>query len=407
MFLLGALIAVGLSASAAPQQAHASETGSTQLLTLGSIDGNTTFNKAMELSLGQSYTGTFDYAVGTNSFEDYWFKFKTSDRHSQYEVQIDSIDGKRIATRVFRSDGKIDTSHWKNTNGSNTDSRTTWYRSDADINTWFYVKIMHNSALRYQQYRIEVRERGTLAATNVSLSQNEYTYSGSACTPRVTATCNGRVLSEGADYEVSYKNNVEAGTGKVTVTGLDGYVGTVTKEFTINKKPVATPTGRTLTYNGQEQRGVSAGANYTVSNNVKIDAGNYTASAKLPSRNNYQWSDGTSWNKYISWKILPANQKLKTTNKTVKVKAKKLKRASVTINASKVTRGVSAENYIRYSKVKVNKGASRFNVLSNGSICIASKTKKGTYKITVRATASSSKNYKTASRNFVVTVVVK
>ena len=380
-----------------------------------SPDGNTTFAKAMELSLGQSYTGTFDYIDGTTKFEEYWFKFKTSDRRSRYEIQIDSIDGKTIQAAPCNSNGGDDSKNWYGENGRTvwsygndvTSSRMTWHRSDADKNAWVYVWVNHYNATRYQQYRIQVKERGVLATDDVSLSQDRYTYSGLACMPTVAVACGSEALVKGADYEVSYSDNVNAGTGKVTVTGTGSYSGTVTKEFAIEKVTVPIPLGRQLVYNGNQQTGVPTGAGYTVSGNIKIDAGSYFATASLPSTKNYQWTDGTSSSKRIGWQIAPADQSITVRDKTVKVSAKKLKSWSVAINASRVTRGVSAENYITYEKVRVDKKSSRFTVSSSGDIYIKQKTKKGTYRVTIRANASSSGNYKAASKTFTVTVKVK
>lgn len=68
-------------------------------------------------------------------------------------------------------------------------------------------------------------------------------YDGLAYTPTVKVTItnpNGKktTLTEGTDYRVSYKNNVHAGTGQIVVKGNGIYEGQLTKEFTIEKKPV-------------------------------------------------------------------------------------------------------------------------------------------------------------------------
>ncbi len=49
----------------------------------------------------------------------------------------------------------------------------------------------------------------------------------------------GTTLTKGTDYTVAYTNNVNAGTAKVTVTGIDNYSDTATAEFTINKKALS------------------------------------------------------------------------------------------------------------------------------------------------------------------------
>ena len=44
-----------------------------------------------------------------------------------------------------------------------------------------------------------------------------------------------KTLELDKDYTVAYSNNVNAGTATVTITGIDGYTGTVTKTFTVDK----------------------------------------------------------------------------------------------------------------------------------------------------------------------------
>ena len=69
------------------------------------------------------------------------------------------------------------------------------------------------------------------------------------------------------------------------------------------QKPTATGN---YTYNGTNQtltlNGFDAG-NMTVSGNTGTDAGNYTATVTLKDSGNYQWSDGTTSNVTLSWKI--------------------------------------------------------------------------------------------------------
>ncbi|MBR3328214.1 MAG: BspA family leucine-rich repeat surface protein [Atopobiaceae bacterium] len=63
------------------------------------------------------------------------------------------------------------------------------------------------------------------------------TYTGSAIAPKPRVTLNGIALREGIDYTLSYKNNVNAGTASVTVTGNGNYTGTKTVTFAISKAP--------------------------------------------------------------------------------------------------------------------------------------------------------------------------
>lgn len=79
-------------------------------------------------------------------------------------------------------------------------------------------------------------EKKKIADSGVSLSQAAYTYDGTAKKPNVTVKDGSSVLKEGTDYTAVYKNNVNAGTASVTVTGIGNYQGTVTKNFTITVK---------------------------------------------------------------------------------------------------------------------------------------------------------------------------
>lgn len=61
------------------------------------------------------------------------------------------------------------------------------------------------------------------------------TYTGKAITQNLTVTLGGKTLSNGQDYEVSYKNNINAGTASVIITGKGKYKNSITKTFKINK----------------------------------------------------------------------------------------------------------------------------------------------------------------------------
>ena len=66
----------------------------------------------------------------------------------------------------------------------------------------------------------------------------------------------GAALSQGADYTVSYStdNFVDAGSVTVTITGAGNYTGTVTRSYSITKRPVTLASeSHTFTYNGQDQ----------------------------------------------------------------------------------------------------------------------------------------------------------
>jgi len=82
----------------------------------------------------------------------------------------------------------------------------------------------------------------------------------------------------------------------------------VTKQYTIKKAKVNKPTAKqNLVYNGNEQTGVQIPDNalYTIVDNIKTNAGSYTAVVSLNDKSNYEWSINTpsSDDQNINWSI--------------------------------------------------------------------------------------------------------
>ena len=82
---------------------------------------------------------------------------------------------------------------------------------------------------------------------------------------------------------------------------------TATCNVTVISGSIAIPTASNKTYTGVKQTGVAGGIGYTVIDGEKTDAGTYTAKAVLTDKTNTTWSDGTTIDKNIEWKILPYN----------------------------------------------------------------------------------------------------
>ena len=81
-----------------------------------------------------------------------------------------------------------------------------------------------------------------LSKATMKLSKSEYYKTGSAITPVPTLTYNGKTLTKGTDYTLTYSNNVNVGTATVTATAVNGSNYTGTKSITfkiIQKKPAA------------------------------------------------------------------------------------------------------------------------------------------------------------------------
>lgn len=82
---------------------------------------------------------------------------------------------------------------------------------------------------------IEIAKQ-SLKLADITLENSSYTYTGTEIKPKVTkVTVGGKTLTEKTDYTVSYSDNVNAGTAKVTITGAGNYTGIKEETFTINK----------------------------------------------------------------------------------------------------------------------------------------------------------------------------
>ncbi len=81
---------------------------------------------------------------------------------------------------------------------------------------------------------VETSARVYVDFSNAQVDTTNKEYSGEAITPQVTCG----ELVEGTDFVVTYENNVNVGTAKVTVEGIGKWGGSSTFEFTIEPKQV-------------------------------------------------------------------------------------------------------------------------------------------------------------------------
>lgn len=69
--------------------------------------------------------------------------------------------------------------------------------------------------------------------TVVTVSDKDIVYDQTMKTPNVIVVYNGVVLVKDVDYNLSYLNNIDAGTATAVISGINSYSGSITKDFTI------------------------------------------------------------------------------------------------------------------------------------------------------------------------------
>ena len=130
-------------------------------------------------------------------------------------------------------------------------------------------------------------------------------------------TQTGVVLPENALFTLTGNTAKNAGeyTATASLVSKQNYVwsdGTSDDkriEWSITRASVTPPAAVTgLVYNGETQTGVVLPENalFTLTGNTAKNAGEYTATASLVSKQNYVWADGTSDDKQIAWSIAKA-----------------------------------------------------------------------------------------------------
>lgn len=197
--------------------------------------GNHAQATAQEISLGGSVEGEFDVDPDDRwgHLHEYWYKFKTTNATTVYQLTGISYSGKTFRCQLYNRFGNT-VGDWFSPGIA---TGTKWYRS-LDKDAYYYIRVYENwdTIQRYGQFRISIEALDTnLANASVSLSNNWYTYDGWEKCPDVSVSLAGENLSEGSDYTVTYENNTDPGVATVTVTGKDWYLGRKTVTFRIGK----------------------------------------------------------------------------------------------------------------------------------------------------------------------------
>ncbi len=134
-------------------------------------------------------------------------------------------------------------------------------------------------------------------------------FTGSEIRPPLTVTHDGRTLTEGVDFTVSYSENVHAGTATVVLTGINGFEGAKTVTFDILKRKVAPPvlSETRYTYDGAVHTVTASGGDadwFSESGTASASAaGDYSVTWSLAYPDDTEWTDGGNDPVTADWRI--------------------------------------------------------------------------------------------------------
>ena len=177
------------------------------------------------------------------------------------------------------------------------------------------VKVVLKDTAKANNYNLpnaEIQTRSTIRGKAIKEAwvtvdtSTTYTYNGTEIKPAVTVIDpTGETvltLTKGSHYTVEYTDNINAGTGKIKITGMGNYSGEIEKEFTINKKSI-TPTIEDIpavTFNGSEHTPnlvvkdgsttLIKGTDYTVEYTNNLRPGNGYAEISEVASSNYTFT---------------------------------------------------------------------------------------------------------------------
>ena len=149
----------------------------------------------------------------------------------------------------------------------------------------------------------------------LTLSETSYVYDGTYKKPAATVTFGGKVLQEGKDCTISYRNNLNVGVTTVIATGMGDYTGYTSKNFTITKRAMAGGTvsvASSVSFTGSNitpsvtvkvaGRTLTSGTDYTVSYSNNKNVG--TSNVYVYGKGNYSGSLSAKFD------IVPAKQQI-------------------------------------------------------------------------------------------------
>ena len=292
-----------------------------------------------------------------------------------------------------------------------TASNGKWFSQTAQ--KWFTTGEIASSRSGIADTYVNTRSVSSLSITAPAAQ----TYTGKALTPAPVVKDGSLTLKKGTDYTLKYANNVNAGTAKVTVTGIGNYTGSVTKTFTIAKAAQAISAanksvamGKTVKLDAKRAKG-NGKLTYKSSNTkiAKVSAtgvvtpvkvGKATITITASATANYKAAT-----KKVTVTVAKGTQPMvpKAVARTASLKTLKTKAVTV---ARPLSFTKAPQGKVTYAKASGSSAALTINK-TTGKVTVRKGTKKGTYTIKVKVTAAGNANYKAGSKTLTCKVVVK
>ncbi|MBQ3361063.1 MAG: hypothetical protein IJG46_02890, partial [Prevotella sp.] len=230
----------------------------------------------------------------------------------------------------------------------------------------------------------------SIATADVTLYQlQSYVYDATAKKPGVREVMVGHVTVPTTGYDVSYGENTNVGTAKVTVTGKGNFKDAQTVEFTITGKPITSDmmvlSSENFVYNGGVQKPtvtvkdgsktLTIGSDYTLTNEGGTSVGNY--SVTVAGKGNYTSEASRTYS--IVEKDGPTNFTISLSNTSVQYDGSEQK-PSVTVTDGTKTLTIDTDYEVSYTN-HVNVGTATVTVTGKGNYA---GTKTATFTITAK-----------------------
>jgi putative cell wall-binding protein len=106
------------------------------------------------------------------------------------------------------------------------------YRDNTEVGTGYVVATGEGSYRGTLEIPFEIVRRVALSACDVT-GPADQAYTGELLTPAPAISYQGQLLVEGRDYQLSWRYNRDVGIAQVTIGGIGGYEGTLTRSFAI------------------------------------------------------------------------------------------------------------------------------------------------------------------------------